>query len=623
MKALVLCVTSGFFYKRSLLTFPLDKCPKILKIIYNYREYSKPKEVFMKKWVSVLLVVCIASAFGQAWFIEKVDTTGDQGPFSSLIIDSDGIPHIAYMDATNGFLKYAFSDGTTWTVEVADNNSGLGGVGFFAAIDIGSVTGRPEIVYYDMSNTHLKWARRDPDGTWFRGTPDPNDLNDVGQGCDIVMGEEAGKDIAHISYYDATANLLMYARPLGTAGWARDTVDSVGPLPIFGSDIKGTSITLDGTGVPHIAYYAWDSVTTTGFLKHAYLVSGNWVIDTVERVAGNDVGNWPDIAITDDGLPYISYFDNTNGHFRYARWTGTEWTYDLIDNTPGVGMYGSQEFGSTHVSYYDASNGNLKWGYSEDYLGWHTEEVDTAGDVGRYTSIALTHEGDLNFPHISYYDATNGDLKYATFLIKDVLPTTWWLDGYPPDLRQIHPDSTYTPVATVRNQGNTPATFDVQCEIFFSGFRDHISTKTVGPLNPNEEATVTFDEWIKLPHVEGSWYHVQVRTLLPDDSLPANDTIFDSLYCTVGAVKEKEIAPTTYELSVTGGAVMLALPALTDGELYVLDVVGRRRLTLHEGNLAAGVHEFKLDESALPSGVYFIKFSSPAANLTRKTVFVR
>lgn len=579
----------------------------------------------MKKWVSVLLVVCVASAFGQAWFIEKVDTTGDVGCFSSLIIDSDGIPYIAYMDATNGSLKYAFSDGTTWTVEVADDNSGLGGVGFFAAIDIGSVTGRPEIVYYDMFNTHLKWARRDPDGTWFVGTPDGNDVNDVGQGCDIVIGEEGGKDIAHISYYDATAGYLMYARPL-TVGWARDTVDSVGSPPIFWSDIKGTSITLDGTGVPHIAYYAWDSDSFSGFLKHAYLVSGNWVIDTVEMRTSGDLGWWPDIAMAGDAenVPYISYFDNSNGHFKYARWTGTEWFPELIDNTPGVGQYGSQELGSTHVSYYDAPNGDLKWGYSEDYLGWHTEEVDTAGDVGRHTCIDLTHKGDLDFPHISYYDATNGDLKYATFLIKDVLPTTWWLDGYPVDLRQIHPDSTYTPVATVRNQGNTPATFDVQCEIFFSGFRDHLSTKTVGPLDPEEETMITFDEWIKLPHIEGSWYHVQIRTMLVDDSVRTNDTLFDSLYCTAGpAVEEKEVVPARYELSVSGAGVKLALPALTDGELYVLDVAGRRRLTLHEGNLAAGVHEFKLDESALPSGVYFIKFSSAAANLTRKTVLVR
>jgi hypothetical protein len=41
---------------------------------------------------------------------------------------------------------------------------------------------------------------------------------------------------------------------------------------------------------------------------------------------------------------------------------------------------------------------------------WHSETVDSPGDVGLYNSLQLTPTG---WPAISYFDYTNYDLKYA------------------------------------------------------------------------------------------------------------------------------------------------------------------------------------------------------------------
>jgi hypothetical protein len=91
---------------------------------------------------------------------------------------------------------------------------------------------------------------------------------------------------------------------------------------------------------------------------------------------------------------------------------GTAWNIETVDSAANVGTFSSLALDSNndpHISYRDSLNHDLKYAKWTG-TNWSTETVDSAGDVGRYSSLALDSNND---PHISYHDYTNGDLKYA------------------------------------------------------------------------------------------------------------------------------------------------------------------------------------------------------------------
>lgn len=81
-----------------------------------------------------------------------------------------------------------------------------------------------------------------------------------------------------------------------------------------------------------------------------------------------------------------------------------------VDSRGSMGPYTSLELDSnefSHISYYDETNGDLRyvrWTGS----GWLIDVVDSAGDVGLYTSLALDKN---DRPHITYHKKSTGDLK--------------------------------------------------------------------------------------------------------------------------------------------------------------------------------------------------------------------
>ena len=290
--------------------------------------------------------------------INAVDTTGDVGLYNAITIGADGLPVISYFDDTKKRLKVAHCNDTacisasTIAVDIAGDND--------TSITIGA-DGLPVISYYDYG--YLKVAHCN-DAACISNTNTAVDTSgDVGWYNSITIGADG---LPIISYYDDTNKGLKVAR-CNDAACTSATTTTVDSAERIGFD---TSITIGADGLPVISYYEDEFLFNELKIK---MVHCSNAACTSASIATLDTTEYYDndiyiisITIGADGLPVISYYDDTNQDLKVVHCNDAACnsaTATVVDNTGSVGWYNAITIGDDGlpvISYYDLTNGALK-----------------------------------------------------------------------------------------------------------------------------------------------------------------------------------------------------------------------------------------------------------------------
>jgi hypothetical protein len=150
-----------------------------------------------------------------------------------------------------------------------------------------------------------------------------------------------------------------------------------------------------------------------------------WSFDVIDGDATTDVGQYASVAIDPlSDRPYVSYYDVTNGDLRVAKYVesggncgpGDSWSCETVDSSGDVGKYTSIAIHTDTypptwklgISYYDGDNYALKyaqyaWSSSAGDYQWTTHTIQGGSIVSKYGLYTGIDFDSTGVPHISYF----------------------------------------------------------------------------------------------------------------------------------------------------------------------------------------------------------------------------
>ena len=291
--------------------------------------------------------------------VGKKDFSDGRASYTSLAIDKDGVPYLAYSDGDDygggsdkkaTVMKY---DNNTWTV-VGTKGFSDGEVMFTSlAIDKDGV---PYLAYQDGFQgpaTVMKYVS----GTWtVVGTKGFSD--------DWVMGTSLAIDKDGVPYLAYTDMNNSFEGPATVMKYNKynDIWTVVGKKDFSDDGARDLSLAIDKDGVPYVAY---GDVTGVGKATVMKYVSGTWTV-VGKKDFSDGRASYTSLAIDKDGVPYLAYSDGDDyggGSDKKAtvmKYDNNTWTVvgkkGFSDGTVNYTSLALDKDGVPYVAYKDGGN---------------------------------------------------------------------------------------------------------------------------------------------------------------------------------------------------------------------------------------------------------------------------
>ena len=324
---------------------------------------------------------------GGQWQIETVDPAPGVGSAASLAIDSSGQPQIAYYDAANQAIRFAYLTDGGWQTQAVENNAkpALG----LAATPGGATAIAYLTTPYEDGRMVAAVSAGYWDGTNWRVRTIGNASFNYPSIALAVSPKDGRISIAYVN----DGEFLVYAHDGGS---------SMEFLPPVAESFYGEELSLavDRNGMPHIMY------TQVGRLYYTRYEGAGWITELVDearhfqsvslRLDENDqphfAGHNPYADRLNEGLPPLS---------AYA-WHGWRdaggWHFDAIETQGSNPDLAWGLDGRLRVAYLKGEE-TLELAESGPDGGWASETVDREEALSGPISLAIDRQGR---PQVAY-----------------------------------------------------------------------------------------------------------------------------------------------------------------------------------------------------------------------------